>query len=70
MIRPLTAVNGIILNINKELIPAVANLNPNTMPIWPKNPIVHIITKAISVDPVIAGIDVRFGTKTRTANMT
>ena len=58
----LNVVNGIILNINNEETPAVANLNPNVMPHWPTNPILHIIHNPKTDGPFNSGNETIFGT--------
>ena len=60
-IIPLNVVSGMMLNISKDDIPAVANLNPNVIKHCPINPMLHILHK-ISVEFIVKlGNDSVFG---------
>ena len=40
---PLMVVNGTLINMSNEQIPAEENLNPYVINIWPIRPMLHII---------------------------
>lgn len=50
-----------MLNINRDDIPAVANLNPNVIKHWPINPILDIIISMINEFEDNMGKDNVFG---------